>query len=381
MKRKQRNASLSPRRVGQALHARRAFRRLVILLSLVLSVFFIAALSLLVIAAVHGALPSYRIHFLSLFGLLLLGVIAAVIILALHRSRLGDGQDFAFRLAVLTTYVRGLLQKAYLVREAELLALPEGKSLAAMVRELAEGYELSNSEILVLMPEGGLARTEELIVSRYRELMDFMLGSPADAIRLHSLYREYEKQVDRWCRLQSPAYDPCHRPLIERRALRLLSHALFEHRDFLASEGTTTYQDLIPTLVLYADPERGEDEPRRIPKKEQYARYREILATLRAVDSHEGHLSMHGEGLAHLGSAIEAYDTYAATYTLAGEPSINIARYRAIYSEAQGDRESCFRCGNPRPSRYRRVCRRCGHYVCPRCGACFCKKRISHIQQ
>ncbi len=374
------SADAASRRVGQALRAHRAYRRTARLLIFVLSVFFVAALALLVIAACHGALAHYRIHFLCLFCLWLLGSAVAAFFLLFRRFRLGGGQESDFRQAVVTTYVRGLLRTEYLRRREALLTLENGKALADLACELAEGYELSNEEMRVLMPDGGIALAGDLIGKRYAALLAYICSSPDGAARLLPLYRAYSREIDRWCRLHIGGYDPSHRPLIERGACRLRCHALFEYADFIAAEGGGAYLDLIPTLALYADPEHGEDTPRHIPKKEQYDRYREILRVILATDGSEGHLAMHGEGLANLTSAIEAYEAYAATYTLAGEPRLDLARYKALCDEAMQDKSVCFRCGRPRPTRYRRVCSRCGHFVCPQCGACFCKKRISHIR-
>ena len=375
---KQPSTGVASRRVGQALRAHRAYRRTVTLLMFVLSVFFVTAAALLVIAACNGALVQYRIHFLCLFGLLLLGAAAAAVFLLVCRLRLGDVPEATFRQAVLTTYVRGLLRTEYLGRREALLSLENGAALADLMAEIAEGYELTNEEIRALMPEGGVVLAGDLIGSRYTALLDFICTSPDGAARLLTLYCDYAREIARWCRLHIGGYDPCHRPLIERGAARLRYRALLEYRAFLEANGGGAYLDLISTLATYADLDHGEDTPHRIPTKEQYDRYREILAVILAVDSRDGHLSLHGEGLAKLSSALEAYEVYAATYTLVGEPRVELSRYKALCSEALDDRTACFRCGRPRLTRYRKVCPRCGHFVCPRCGACFCKKRFSH---
>ena len=368
--------SMKTSRIARRIVMRQSFTRVrlfvrILLLLLTAAYFAVTATAV----ATSPALPP--VFSVLLFVLLALWVLYGILFLILRPLAYTTSARMT---ELATAYVRGLLTDTLVRFRDELLAVPKhGKGLFADAREYAARYILDAEERGALLKKGALREEGERIRLRYERFLRGMIVAEEKRNERYLKMREsLERIIEKWRRRHLPNYDKIQVLLIEQNITRLRQDVTDRREEFLRTDGVAAYLYLLEGVTVYKDPNDG-GAARIIPRKEHYRSFREVVKKLKAYDVRALGHALQGDGLVEYKYLLDAYESHAAKYTVAGCETVDsIERLRKRYEDAVADSERCWRCKTPFNMRFREVCERCNHYICPRCNRCYCNKHIFH---
>ena len=277
-------------------------------------------------------------------------------------------------LRLLRAYIRMLLFDAYKSREEALLATDP--ALLPDAREYAEDYVPSFSEREALMTGTDFEATVVSIVERYVGYLEALLaGEAGECLALRARLRE---EMAPWRRDRLDDYDRKQTALIEDN-LSLILRQIADRRDvYRKNHNAHLCASLLEGALLYPNPGRipGTSKKLRIPPKDIYESYCKNIEELMLYDGGGMEFALDREHRGRYRALIDACRAFRLAYTTEGCPEIDLDRCEERYRASLSDEERCWACKKKFHARYRSLCPRCNHYVCPKCGKCYCEKYI-----
>ncbi len=282
------------------------------------------------------------------------------------------------RYSLMTAYIRGRLYDALSLYRPLLLVHRHGEALYLDARQYADRFVLKPQEYEALLSAEDIDVFGERICAPYSELLEYFALSDADeALRYLTMRAEMREAIRAWCQRVFSRYAPAYYPLISRN-MHLFAQTVAEDRRVFMNKGASFYRHLLDKSLFYEDPERG-GKRLPIPRRYRSLAFSALSDRLRGVFAQDVAPKAPREDLEEYKQLFDAYDLYASTYTLYGCDTVNIDYCRRQYERALADTTACFRCGFAyHDGRHRTLCQRCGHDVCPSCGACYCERVILH---
>ena len=352
-----------------------------------LTLLLLAVLALLVIFAVlrfrNRGGEGFGAYLLGLFGGYLLLLFVTLVLLAVFRRCYGGGKlSGKHRYLLLSSYVRSLLLDTCVALAPELRKLKKGEEILADSREYAEGYVLTEQEwaLLYRAKTPVLREESERIRARFEEYLREILDGESE--RYLALRTNMKGIIDHWRRTHFPSYAEPQRDLLNENLSLLLQQVTDNRAFFLRSRGTHAYLELLNGVTLYRDrgifPEDGAKKPLPLPTEKEYSAYLSTVEKLRRMDKKDLCFSLHGRYFDDYRELLDAYRAFHATRATVGCPVLDIQRYEKYEKTVVADATRCWRCKLRFHPRYKRVCPKCHHHVCPRCGSCYCDKHIMH---
>ena len=368
--------SIKTSSAARRIAVRQNFKRFRLLVRLLLLIFTAGYFSVAaILTAVSPSLPSsFSILLLLLLGLWGLYAIVFTILRPLAKTTPEKMTELA------TAYVRGLLTDTLVRFREELMAVPEhGKDLFGDARRYAVDYILSVEERDALLGKGALREEGEKLRLRYERYLREMIAAEEEGNRRYLEMRaNMERTIEKWRRRHLPNYHKIQVLLIEQNITRLRQEVTDHREEFVRNNGVAAYLYLLEKVTVYEDPNDG-GRALIIPRKETYTSFHEIVKRLKGYDIRALGRPLKGDGLLDYKYLLDAYESHTAKYTVAGCETVDsIERLRKRYEDAFVDSKRCWRCKTPFNMRFREVCERCNHYICPRCGRCYCNKHIFH---
>ena len=347
----------------------------------------------------------------ALFGL---DALAALVIAVLF-SVCSDTRKLPTRIELATDYVRGLMAATYRHYRPALRASRYAPDIVWDARSYAASFTLTVSDLRLLAvadetrksekkeDKKGRKKTEadkkeirrkplgyraqraaflaagEEIRMRYDNFLRYIVNAEDyECERYLAMRKNMRVVIEKWYHRHIGNYASVHRELIEQNISLVMQRVTDEREKFERTGGTATYLQLLSETAYYHNPEK-DGERELIPSKKKYKTFCTVVRRLEKFNTRG--MAMPGKRslLDDYKMLIDAYEDYVKQYTLVGCRTLEIERFRKRYDEVLKDVTRCFYCRTPFHKRYRQVCPRCEHFLCPVCGACYCNKFIYHF--
>ena len=349
---------------------------------------------LFILTLILRATPSYRSAAGILFGAVIVASGLAYLLFALLFSLFPDVRKCEKRVELVTDYVKALLADTYRHYRPALRASKYAPDILYDVRGYATSFALSQEDMVMILVEddpkksknvsyferkAALLSVGEKIRMRYDEFLRYIVNAEDyECERYLAMRKNMRVVIEKWYNRHIGNYASVHRELIEQNISLVMQRVTDERAEFERTGGTAAYLQLLSETTFYHNPEkRGERE--LIPTKKKFKTFCSVVRRLERFKTRG--MAMPGKRslLEDYKMLIDAYDDYARHYTLRGGPTLEIDRYRKRYEDVLKDVTRCFHCRTPFHKRYRQICPRCEHFLCPVCGACYCNKFIYHF--
>ncbi len=377
--RKNRSMGITGKAVVRRLRAARRLPRAKRALSVSLAGIAASAPAILLIGLIAGLRGAGFLVLLSicaaLFGAVLLSLLSVALLSAIRADlRTANG-----RYTLFVRYMRARHLDTLSVYRPHFLEREEGEALLSDVERYAKDFVLAPDAFDALASsEGDIDDVALRILAPYIGLLEYLSRASDGECRQYLAARQAARRaIKRWCRCVFPRYASPHYPLLAQNASFVLQTLAERHLAYTQEDGAELLRTLLEEALFYRDPERG-GERRLIPRRSRYRAFSRLTRRIAAFPVQELSAGMGGERISEYAALLDEYDAYAARYTLYGCEPLDSAQGRRHCEDAVKDASTCFKCGLDYNGRHRAVCRRCGHYICPDCGSCYCEKLITH---
>ncbi len=362
------------RRLSAAARLPRAKRVLSFVLA-ALAVLFPVALLIGLLAGLEGG-GSFAL--LSVCAALFCAALLSLLSVAFFSARYASLRTVLGRNSLFEEYIRGRLFAALAAYKHRLLERVEGEALLRDAREYAARFVLSVEECEALASSEDLEEAGLGILVPYHNLLAYLAGAEDGACRRYlSMRARMRAEIARRCRYILPRHAAVHYPLLARN-MHLVERTVADNFSaFLEADIVLALRPLLAEAVFYRDPEQA-GRRLMIPKRSRYRAFLSLIDGINSFPVHGIAVDAGGRHLEEYRALLDEYDAYAAGYTLYGSDTVDSKRCREWCDEAVKDANTCYSCGLDYNGRHRAVCPRCGHYICPDCGACYCERVISH---
>jgi ribosome-binding protein aMBF1 (putative translation factor) len=362
-----------------------------------------------------GAAPLGTVILVATVAMLGVDALAALVLSILFSVRAGT-RELPTRIELATEYVRGLMADTYRHYRPALKASRYAPDIVWDVRGYAATFTLTVSDLRLLAvcdetkksgkkkedkkerkknkeagqeirrkPHGYRAQREaflaagEQIRMRYDNFLRYIVNAEDyECERYLAMRKNMRVVIEKWYHRHIGSYASVHRRLIERNISLVMQRVTDEREEFERTGGTATYLQLLSETAFYHNPEK--DGVRElIPNKNKYKTFCTVVRRLEKFNTRGMAMPGRRSLLDDYKMLIDAYEDYVKQYTLVGCRTLEIERYRKRHDEVLKDVTRCFHCHTPFHKRYRQVCPRCEHFLCPVCGACYCNKFIYHF--
>ena len=310
----------------------------------------------------------------AFFGAALLSLLSVALASALLAPlRTDSGKE-----GLLTDYMRAYLAEALASDRERLLAREGGDALLTDLLRYAEHFRLTHSEYEALASAPDIDAASERIAAPYLALLSYLSeATDAERLRYLAVREEARAVIKAWCHRVFPRRAAVHYPLLTRNMELVARTVADAHHAFACGEVERLLRPFLLDAILYHEYER-EGARLLLPTRARHKAFRLLVERLCHFPAHGLAVGEGGRRLEEYRALLDEYDAYAARYTLSGCTTVDSEGCRRRYREAIEDADRCYSCGLDYGDRHRAVCRRCGHYICPDCGACYCGKVISH---
>ncbi len=275
---------------------------------------------------------------------------------------------------LLNTYVRLLMMGT---QSKHLPFFPDSRLQKEMVGEAeryARTYVVPKEERGRIYKARSIVEEGERLRAEYEEYLYRIASEEGERILLKKV--DFVRRTERWRKANRRAYTEDQYKLIDANINRLLQK--FSH-DANAENGF--YMDFVDYITTFHsfDKETAELDGRVIPTADVKSYYLTIVKEIKRIRFNELKKALSDKELDDLRDYLNAYEQVRQKYVFFDPlPTIDVERYDKYYIEARANKKRCFSCHRKFHERYKKICDRCGHYICPRCHKCYCSKYIGH---
>ncbi len=351
------------KRLNRCNHYERArnLLRLLLLIAIPLTVLLTALSNLRAVpVALAGCVAAV---FLCLLGFLLAGAF-----LRIARPNTPKYDD------LLNTYVRLLMMGT---QSKHLPFFPDSRLQKEMIGEAeryARTFVVPEEEKKLIYKAKSIEEEGERLRADYEEYLYRIASEEGEKILLKKV--DFVRRTERWRKANRRAYTEDQYKLVDANINRLLQK--FSH-DANAENGF--YMDFEEYITTFhsMDKATAELDGRVIPTADVKSYYLTIVKEIKRIRLNELKKALSDKELDDLRDFLNAYEQVRKKYAFFDQlPTIDVERYDKYYIEARANKKRCFSCHRKFHERYKGVCDRCGHYICPRCHKCYCSKYIGH---
>ncbi len=214
----------------------------------------------------------------------------------------------------------------------------------------------------------------ERLRADYEEYLYRIASEEGERILLKKV--DFVRRTERWRKTHRRAYTEEQYKLVDANINRMLQK--FSH-DASAENGF--YMDFEEYITTFhsMDKATAELDGRVIPTADVRSYYLTLVKEIKRIRLSELKKALSDKELDDLRDYLNAYEQVRKKYAFFDQlPTIDVERYDKYYIEARANKKRCFSCRRKFHERYKGICDRCGHYVCPRCHKCYCSKYIGH---
>lgn len=275
---------------------------------------------------------------------------------------------------LLNDYVRLLMMST---QSRHLPFFPQSHLVKEMVGEAeryARTYVVPEEEKKRIYKARSIEAEGERLRAEYEEYLCRIASEEGERILLKKV--DFVRRTERWRKANRRSYTEEQYKLVDANINRLLQK--FSH-DASAENGF--YMDFVEYITTFhsTDKATAELDGRKIPTADVKSYYLTLVKEIKRIRLNELKKALSDKELDDLRDFLNAYEQVRQKYAFFEQlPTIDVERYDKYYIEARANKKHCFSCRRKFHERYKRVCDRCGHYICPRCHKCYCSKYIGH---
>ncbi len=275
---------------------------------------------------------------------------------------------------LLNDYVRLLMLGT---QSKHLPFFPDSRLIKEMIGEserYARTYVVPEEEKKRIYKAKSIEEEGERLRADYEEYLYRIASEEGEKILLKKV--DFVRRTERWRKAHRRAYTEEQYKLVDANINWLLQK--FSHD---ANAGNGFYMDFEEYITTFhsMDKATAELDGRVIPTADVKTYYLTIVKEIKRIRLSELKKALSDKELDDLRDYLNAYEQVRQKYAFFDQlPTIDIERYDKYYFEARANKKRCFSCHHKFHERYKGVCDRCGHYVCPRCHKCYCSKYIGH---
>ena len=347
-------------------HAR---KRAVALLALAfLAIAGIAALSL-----VKGRFAENQTLILALLAVFFGFVLLTVLFFAVGHIVYGAKPDSQRVDWILRRYISGLLGDTYRMYEREIIGRDRQRLLQHYALEYISDFRLLEGEREKLLANGALAIEAEAIRRRYEDFLTYIISGDVQAERYITLRQNMAKVLEKWRHQNLPRYDKPQRAVIEDNIRRVTRTVTDHYEQFLSHLGMREHIMLMND-VIYHDITEDRSLWKPLPAKKKYKAFCKTVKQIEDTNPGKAIGAGRGSQLFEYAFALENYRQFTKTYATVECPSLrwDIELYEEELKAARSAQDTCWKCGEKYHPRFRTVRDKCKHYICNRCGVCYC---------
>ncbi len=276
--------------------------------------------------------------------------------------------------SLLNDYVRLLMMGT---QSKHLPFFPDSRLIKEMVGEAdryARTFVVPEEEKKRIYKAKSIEEEGERLRADYEEYLYRIASEEGERLLLKKV--DFVRRTERWRKAHRRAYTEDQYKLVDANINRLLQK--FSH-DANAENGFYMDFEAYITTFHSMEKETAELDGRVIPTAEVKAYYLTLVKEIKRIRLNELKKALSDKDLDDLRDYLNAYEQVRRKYAFFDQlPTIDVERYDKYYVEARANKQRCFSCHRKFHERYKGVCDRCGHYVCPRCHKCYCSKYIGH---
>lgn len=254
---------------------------------------------------------------------------------------------------------------------------PDSRLIKEMIGEAdryARTYVVPQEEKERIYKAKSIEAEGERLRADYEEYLYRIASEEGEKILLKKV--DFVRRTERWRKAHRRAYTEDQYKLVDANINRLLQK--FSH-DANAENGF--YMDFEEYITTFhsMDKATAAFDGRVIPTADVKSYYLTLVKEIKRIRLNELKKALSDKELDDLRDFLNAYEQTRRKYALFDPlPTIDLERYDKYYTEARANKIRCFSCHRKFHERYKGVCDRCGHYICPRCHKCYCSKYIGH---
>ena len=347
----------------------RARKRAIVLLVLA----FFAVAGVAVISLVRGRFAENQTLILALFAVLFGFVLLTAIFFAVGGVIYGGKPDSQRVDLILRRYVGGLLGDTYRMYEREIIGRDRDRLLQHYALEYIADFRLLEGEREKLLASGALAAEAEKIRRRYEDFITYVISGDQAAMRYIALRQNMAKTLEKWRHQNLSRYDKPQRAVIEDNIRRVTRTVTERYEHFLSHLGVREHIMLMNDVV-YHDVTDDRSLWKPLPVKKKYKAFCKTVKQIEETNPGKAIGAGRGGQLFEYAFALENYRQFTKTYATVECPSLrwDIDVYEEELKAAQSAQDACWKCGEKYHPRFRTVRDKCNHYICNRCGVCYC---------
>ncbi len=275
---------------------------------------------------------------------------------------------------LLNTYMRLLVKETHRLYSPH---FPDCKLKGEMLDEserYARQYAVPEEAKPAFYEARDIAAEGERLRAEFEEYLEKIASPEGEKLLLKKA--EFVRRTDRWRKMNRRSYNEDQYRMVDENINRLLQK--FSH-DANAENGY--YMDFETYITAF----HGKDKESRrydgliIPTIEVQNYYVTLVKLIKRIRLNELKKALSDKELDNLRDYLRAYRQIRQKYAFSENlPTIDLERYIKYYQETVINKKRCFSCHRKYHERYKKICSRCGHYICPRCHKCYCSKYIGH---
>ena len=350
-------------------HLARARKRTILLLAPIL--LFLVGLA--VLFAINGRFRENRILLLVLFVVFFAAVLFSALFFVVGHVIYGGSPDSQRIDRILLRYVRGLLGDTYRMYEREIIGRDRDRLLCRYAIEYINDFRLLEGEREKLTAKGALASEAEAIRRRYEDFITYVISGDREAERYISHRQSMAKVLEKWRHKNLSRYDKPQRIIIEENIKRVTRTATEQYEYFLTHVGMREYIMLLND-VLYHDITAERSLWKPLPVKKKYKAFCKVVKQIEENNPSKMLGAARGGPLFDHALALENYKQFVKAYSTEACPTLRweFEVYEEELAAAQKAQDTCWKCGEKYHPRYRPVREKCKHFICNKCGVCYC---------
>ncbi len=313
-------------------------------------------------------------------GILAAGGLSQAMLFVVDLSHGGYRKQYSKKFEIMTNYLRARMRDL-LGNEMQALKHEDKKirdTLIEAAKSYIASYQADGDTYRRLMERGNLIPESQKILDEYTRYLKELQTEEGKTYLVHR--ENLAKLIEKWRNENYHKYDKTQQKRIDSNIGRLFQEADSDRETFVRSYGVVGVLDVAERLAVYRNPDPkkcGVYDNKPLPNATEAAAFRDLIAEIKAFDLDSVSLVHGGSDMQKYKDLLDSYENALCHRCWLDFPEIKVKKCREALERAVKDRTVCRFCRREYNTRYKKVCRNCGHYICLNCNKCFCNRKIT----